>query len=299
MISSAAPSTQDATRTSWSIRPVGSLDTPSYRIEAQTWGLRFSSPRSHTKPGMLSPLGTAIYTGLGVCGVAGLAAGGYAYASMWPGSQIFGRTLIAPHRPNELALTFDDGPNPAWTPQLLEALAEHHAKATFFMVGRFAQAEPSLVRQVAAAGHLIGNHSWSHPNLARSPVHLIREELTRTSDTLAQILGQPVRFFRPPYGARRPATLRIAHELGLLPVTWNAMTSDWVDPSEEHIAGELIAKIERNLRRGRASNVVLHDGGHRGLGADRGPSVRAAGQLLARYRAARTFVTLEAWAQSA
>jgi peptidoglycan/xylan/chitin deacetylase (PgdA/CDA1 family) len=245
---------------------------------------------------MLSPLATGIYTGVGtVCGL-GLVAGGYAYAAMWPGSQIFGKTLIAPKRPAELALTFDDGPNPAWTPQLLDILGEHGVHATFFMVGRFAQAEPALVRRVADAGHLIGNHSWSHPNLARTASNRVREELTRTSDTLAQITGEPIRFFRPPFGARRPAVLRIARRLGLTPVTWNAMTSDWVDPSADHIAAELAKKISRNHGRGFASNIVLHDGRHSEPGANRDPSVAAVGQLVTRYKATRRFVRLDTWA---
>ena len=115
---------------------------------------------------MLSSIETGVYAGLGALGAAGLACGGFAYAALWPGSQIFGKTLTAPRKRGELALTFDDGPNPAWTPQLLDVLAKHGVKATFFMVGSFAEAEPELVRRVAEAGHLIGNHSWSHPNLA-------------------------------------------------------------------------------------------------------------------------------------
>ena len=247
---------------------------------------------------MLSPFGTAIWTGVGAVGAAGLALGGYAYAAVWPTSQIFGPTLIAPQRPDELALTFDDGPNPAWTPQLLDVLAAHDVHATFFMVGKFAQAEPALVRRIADAGHLVGNHSWSHPNLARTAATRVREELRTTSDTLAQIIGTPVRVFRPPFGARRPIVLRIARELGLTPVTWNAMTDDWSEPSADRIAASLIRKIERNRQRGMASNVVLHDGGHRGLGANRGPSVKAAEQLLVRYRAEHAFVTLDAWASA-
>ena len=118
-------------------------------------------------------------------------------ADLWP-------ALIAPRRAGELALTFDDGPNPAWTPRLLDILASHDVRATFFLVGRFAQAEPELVRRIAAAGHLIGNHSWSHPNLALTATGRIDEELQRTSETLEQITGAPVRYFRPPFGARRP-----------------------------------------------------------------------------------------------
>jgi peptidoglycan-N-acetylglucosamine deacetylase len=244
---------------------------------------------------MLSPFAEGIYAGLAGAGALGLAVSGYAYASMWPGSQIFGPTLIAPRRRKEVALTFDDGPNPAWTPRLLEILAAHDVRATFFMVGRFAQSQPALVREVAQAGHIIGNHSWSHPNLARTPSGKVREELRRTSDALEQILGARVRFFRPPYGARRPLVLRTARGLGMTPVTWNAMTSDWSETSAGRIADALIARVEKNASRGWAANIVLHDGGHRGLGADRGPSVNAAEKLLAHFAGKKRLVTLDAW----
>src|SRR3954447_21372768 len=133
-----------------------------------------------------------LLTGLGAAAVVGLSAGAFAYGSRWPGSQIFGRTLIAPARPGELALTFDDGPNPAWTPRLLETLAGHGVNATFFLVGRFAQQETALARSIADAGHVVGNHSWSHPNLSLLSANRIRDELTRTKDTLEQIIGKAV-----------------------------------------------------------------------------------------------------------
>jgi peptidoglycan/xylan/chitin deacetylase (PgdA/CDA1 family) len=232
---------------------------------------------------------------LGTAAVAGLAAGAWAYASLWPGSCIFGRALTAPGRPGELALTFDDGPNPSWTPPLLDMLGSLGVQATFFLVGSHAQAEPELVRRIAAAGHLVGNHSWSHPNLARSSAARIREELRQTQHTLEQITGAPVRFFRPPYGARRPVVFRIARELGFTPVLWNAMTSDWSNPSAERIAARLTAKIDRLTRRGRAANIVLHDGSHRDRSGNRGPSVMAAGLLAKRYQSTHRFVTLDAW----
>jgi len=242
--------------------------------------------------GALSSLG--LLAGVGVAG-AGLAAGGCVYAALWPGSRFFGAALVAPPRPGELALTFDDGPNPAWTPRLLELLAAHEIRATFFLLGSHAHAAPDLVRRIVAAGHLIGNHSWDHPNLALTPRARIHQELRHTSECLEQITGRPVRYFRPPFGARRPAVLQAARELGLLPVLWNAMTSDWSEPSARRIAGRLTEKIDRLARRGRAANIVLHDGGHLDRGAYRAPSLSAAAILAARYQATRRFVTVDAW----
>jgi peptidoglycan/xylan/chitin deacetylase (PgdA/CDA1 family) len=244
---------------------------------------------------MISPLATGISAGIGAAAGLGLAVGCFAYASLWPASQLFGSALIAPPRPGELALTFDDGPNPAWTPRLLDLLARRDVRATFFLVGSRAQAEPELVRQIAAAGHLIGNHSWTHLNLALAPARRIEEQLSRSSDTLAQLTGAPPRFFRPPFVARRPETLRIARRLGLVPVLWNAMTSDWKNPSADAIANRLTNKIDRLYRRGQAANIVLHDGSHTDPAADRAPSVAAAAQLIARYQPTHPFVTLDAW----
>jgi peptidoglycan/xylan/chitin deacetylase (PgdA/CDA1 family) len=247
---------------------------------------------------MLTQLAGGDYGVLGAVAALALAGGGCAYAAVSPGSQIFGSVLAAPARPGELALTFDDGPNPACTPRLLDILAQHDVRATFFLIGSFAQQKPDLVRQTLAAGHLIGNHSWSHPNLAVTAARRVDEELSRTRDVLEQITGARIRYFRPPYGARRPQVLRAARQLGMEPVTWNAMTNDWSEPSADTIARTLIEKIDRLQSHGRAANIVLHDGGHRGLGADRNPSVNAAAQLLARHKATHRFVTLEAWSEN-
>jgi peptidoglycan/xylan/chitin deacetylase (PgdA/CDA1 family) len=247
---------------------------------------------------MIFPLATGIYAGLGTTVGLGLAAGGFAYASLWPGSRLFGSALIAPPRPGELALTFDDGPNPRWTPRLLEVLARRDVRATFFLVGSYAQAETALVRQIVAAGHLIGNHSWSHRNLALAPARCIEEELYRSKQALEQITGAPVRFFRPPFGARRPETLRTARRLGMVPVLWNAMTSDWKNPSADSIAKRLMGKIDSLARHGQAANIVLHDGNHLDPAADRAPSIAAAAQLIAHYQPTHEFVTVDAWASA-
>ncbi len=244
---------------------------------------------------MTSPIAIGVYTGLGVAACAGVAAGVYAYASMWPSSRLFGSALTAPPRPGEIALTFDDGPNAAWTPKLLDILATHDVRATFFLLGTQANAEPELVRRMAAAGHVIGNHTWSHPNLARSSSELIREELKRTQQTLEQIAGATVKFFRPPYGARRPEVFRIAREMSLATVLWNAMVPDWSDPSPDRIAQRLSERIARLQQSGRAANIVLHDGGHNDPAANRQPSILAAEKLIAQYKSTHRFVTLEVW----
>jgi peptidoglycan/xylan/chitin deacetylase (PgdA/CDA1 family) len=229
----------------------------------------------------------------------GLAAGGCAYAALWPGSQVFGQAMIAPRldsgRAGEIALTFDDGPNPEWTLRLLDVLERFGVKATFFLVGKYASAEPALTRYIANAGHVVGNHSWSHPNLALTAPGKVREELRTTKDALEQIIGGPVKHFRPPFGARRPDVLRAARELGMVPVLWNAMTGDWSEPDSAKIAAALGGKVERLAARGVAANVVLHDGGHLEPRANRGPSVRAAGALLERFAKEKKFVTVGEW----
>ena len=113
--------------------------------------------------------------------------GGLMYASVWPTSQIFGRTLIAGDDPREIALTFDDGPNDAATPELLEVLARHDVRATFFAMGSFARQRPEIVRAVVAAGHLLGNHTMSHPKLSMEPAARVRQELADCTAVLEDI----------------------------------------------------------------------------------------------------------------
>ncbi|MBN9614351.1 MAG: polysaccharide deacetylase family protein, partial [Acidobacteriales bacterium] len=127
------------------------------------------------------------------------AAGGLAYAALWPQSQLFGRVLVAGSNPAEIALTYDDGPNDDATEHLLEVLARHEVHATFFLIGSFARQRPSLARAIADAGHVIGNHTMTHPWLSWQTASRIREELAGCNAVLEDILGAPVRFFRPPH----------------------------------------------------------------------------------------------------
>jgi peptidoglycan/xylan/chitin deacetylase (PgdA/CDA1 family) len=226
----------------------------------------------------------------------GLAMGGLFYASLWPTSQVFGRTLVAGDDPRDVALTFDDGPNDAATPLLLEVLARHDVRATFFMMGDFARQRPEIVRAVVAAGHLLGNHTMSHPKLSMEPAKRVRQELADCNAVLEDIAGVAARFFRPPFGARRPVVLRIARELGLTPVMWNVTGYDWNPIGAEGILKKLRDGVARNQRLGCASNLLLHDGGHRGMGAARMDTVRAVDRLLtAHVGTATRFVTVDAW----
>jgi peptidoglycan/xylan/chitin deacetylase (PgdA/CDA1 family) len=230
----------------------------------------------------------------------GLVAGGLMYASVWPTSQIFGRTLIAGGDPGQIALTFDDGPNDAATPELLDVLARHGVRATFFAIGNFVRQRPETTRAVVAAGHLLGNHTMSHPKLSMEPAARVRQELADCSAVLEDLTGVAVRFFRPPFGARRPVVLRIARELGLVPVTWNVTGYDWNPIGADGILKNLDAGIARNRRRGCGSNLLLHDGSHRGMSWQRMDTVRAVDRLLtARAGTGTHWVTVDAWAETA
>jgi len=201
--------------------------------------------------------------------------GGFAYAANWPTSQIFGRTIVASSNPNEIALTFDDGPNPTVTPHLLEVLARANVTATFFLIGRYVQVEPTLVREIAAAGHALGCHTMTHPKLTLLPTTRIRAELSDSQKAVEDATGTKVTLFRPPHGARRPAVMRIARELGMSTVMWNCIVGDWNPVAAEMLAGRVTAKVAKNQRAGQGTNVVLHDGGHLELGAPRMETVKA------------------------
>jgi peptidoglycan/xylan/chitin deacetylase (PgdA/CDA1 family) len=227
---------------------------------------------------------------------AGLAAGGYAYAAMWPTSQIFGHTIIAGPDPSQIALTYDDGPNDPDTFRLLDVLARNGVSATFFVIGKFARQRPDIVKTLAAAGHLVGNHTMTHPLLVTRSPGVVRQQLRDANAAIEDALGARVEFFRPPHGGRRPDVLRAARELGLKTVLWNVMGHDWNAKSAETIEQRVATGVERNRHLGRASNVLLHDGAQAGIGVDRSRTVAATAALLTRWKdAGFRFVTVDAW----
>jgi peptidoglycan-N-acetylglucosamine deacetylase len=222
---------------------------------------------------------------LGAAGVAVVSAG---YQSMSPTGQWYGRTFTGlSRRCRQIALTFDDGPNDPFTPQLLDVLARHDVKATFFMLGQYVKMRPDLARQVGDTGHVIGNHTFSHPNLIFLRVNRVKKEIEDCQRALSDAVGQPSSLFRPPFGGRRPASLRVPRSLGLKTIMWNVTGWDWKAPSADFIE----QKIASRLRGG--SVILLHDGGHEGMGRDRSKTVVATDRIIARYKAeGYEFVTI-------
>ncbi|HKD78336.1 MAG TPA: polysaccharide deacetylase family protein [Candidatus Angelobacter sp.] len=209
------------------------------------------------------------------------------YASMAPQSQLYGRTLTHGADPHQIALTYDDGPNDPDTLRLLDLLATHQAKATFFLIGKYVRQRPDIVRAIVAAGHEIGNHTFNHPNLILVSGRRLRRELADCNKALEDAVGRTVSLFRPPFGGRRPSVLRAARAMGLKPVMWSVTGFDWNAPSKEFI----LDKISDRLESHRGEIVLLHDGSHLGFGADRTPTIEATRKLLEMYPG-RTFVSV-------
>lgn len=130
-------------------------------------------------------------------------------------------------RPDHVALTFDDGPDPLSTPHFLRLLAERRVRATFFLLGREAHRSPGLVREIAAAGHEVGVHGWLHrPLLLRGP-RATHDDLARARDTVGDLTGERPALFRPPYGVMSTGAHLAARRLGLTPVLWTCWGEDW------------------------------------------------------------------------
>jgi len=210
------------------------------------------------------------------------------YQSMAPTGQWYGRTFTGlPRGTKQLALTYDDGPNDPHTLRLLEVLAKHNVPATFFLIGRYVQQRPEIVREITKAGHVVGNHTFTHPLLTFKSAAEVRQELSNCSAALQDAIGEPTNLFRPPFGGRRPAVLRIARELGLKTVMWNAMGYDWTAPPSAVIE----QKVTNQIRGGDV--ILLHDGGHLQMGADRSQTVLATDRLIAKYKSeGYEFVTI-------
>lgn len=194
-------------------------------------------------------------------------------AADWHGASFTG---LAPGA-RQLALTFDDGPNDPDTPRLLEVLARHGVPATFFLIGRFVAERPDIARAIVAAGHAVGNHTHTHPDLTTLVPAALEQELDAASRAIEDASGVRPRLFRPPFGRRRRRILATVRARGMTPVMWRAAGYDWKAGWGDHI----VRTLESQVRGGEV--IQLHDGGHRRLGIDRSRGVRATDGILRHF----------------
>ena len=255
-----------------------------------------------------------VNAGILALSAAGACAGVAAWAAVAPSSQLFGPTLRHTKDASQIALTFDDGPNPACTPELLKLLERYRAPASFFLVGRAARACPNLVREIADRGHDIGNHTETHANLTWLPAWRIADELEACQDSILRGLGfergaAPI-LMRPPFGYRGPQLWSAIHRAGLRAVAmWSLTCHDWkpqpVDRLIQRLGrvvirnqqaaaeGEPARRVNDKRKAAGGEIIVLHDGDARELLADRGHVVAALEYWLPRWRdAGFEFVTM-------
>jgi peptidoglycan/xylan/chitin deacetylase (PgdA/CDA1 family) len=157
--------------------------------------------------------------------------------------------------PKVVALTIDDGPSPVYTPQILRILRQYGITASFSMIGRNAAAFPGVARQVAAAGHMIVNHTWDHSNLGYLSAVAVRDEIARATDAIHAATGKRPGMFRAPYGVWPPAVFGCCAEAGLTPLAWSVDPRDWSRPGVRAITRDIVTDT-------RTGSIILeHDGG--------------------------------------
>ncbi|MEU8778762.1 polysaccharide deacetylase family protein [Streptomyces sp. NPDC048606] len=169
-------------------------------------------------------------------------------------------------------ITIDDGPDPRWTPQVLDALARHGAKATFCMIGPQAKAHPDLVKRVVAAGHRLCDHSMTHDTgMDKKPVAYQRAQILDAKKLIEEAAGggAKVEYYRAPGGAFTPDSRRIAAAAGMRPLGWNVDTKDFAKPG----AAAIVDTVKREI--GNGPTLLFHDGG-----GDRRQTVIALDQVL-------------------
>src|SRR5213596_1759339 len=153
-----------------------------------------------------------------------------------------------------IALTFDDGPSATLTPKLLDLLAAHHIKATFFVIGENVAEHPEIVARAAREGHEIGNHSWSHPNFGKMSDDNVRSQLRRTDDAIRSAMGNRPTLMRPPYGSITAPEKRWVHdEFGYRIILWDVDPYDWKRPGPAVVLNRILKETQPG------SIVLSHD----------------------------------------
>jgi peptidoglycan/xylan/chitin deacetylase (PgdA/CDA1 family) len=168
-----------------------------------------------------------------------------------------------------VALTFDDGPDPRYTPQILDVLAAHHVTATFFMIGRQAATSPDLVRKVVEGGNAIGIHTWDHLRLTTASPSVFASQVDREVELVTSLTGERPTCLRPPYGSANQTTVNEASSRGLAIAQWSVDPRDWTRPG----VNAIVSRVTSHLGPGQI--ILLHDGG-----GDRSQTVAALSRIL-------------------
>lgn len=190
-------------------------------------------------------------------------------------------------KPGKVSLTFDDGPSAEWTPKILDILKEKNVKATFFIVGENGETNPRLLQRVLADGHEIGNHTFTHPNIAQASGEGARLELNATQRLVQALTGRSIRLFRPPFfGDAEPTTpeeikaVKIAQSLGYATVGLRVDPDDWAGPSADTIVKRIMDRMNDTNPETRGQVILLHD-----AGGDRSQTVAALPRIIDGLRA--------------
>lgn len=181
--------------------------------------------------------------------------------------------LQGPTDQKRVALTFDDGPDPRFTNGVLDVLNQYNVPATFFMLGSKAVANPKIVKQVQNRGHVIGNHTYYHPNLVKeSEIKTLEQEVTRTEDALNDIIGYRTKLFRPPYGFLYNELVEKLGEMNYYVIAWSVDSLDWQEEPPEVIASNVLDKIHPG------AIILMHDGAE--SGGDRTNTIESLHQII-------------------
>lgn len=152
--------------------------------------------------------------------------------------------------PMKIALTFDDGPHPYYTEQLLDGLKERDVKATFFVTGEHAEMHSDIIERMSSEGHLIGNHTYSHIQLTSGNREEFKNQIIKTNEIITEITGKEVLYVRPPYGAWDK---KFEKELNMFPVLWTVDPLDWCSSNSSRIVNKVVSKAGEN------DIILLHD----------------------------------------
>jgi peptidoglycan/xylan/chitin deacetylase (PgdA/CDA1 family) len=204
---------------------------------------------------------------------------GCMYASFSIRSSLFGKIYWRGRTDrNQIAITFDDGPHPKFTRDILQILQREKVPATFFLVGKKIDAFPEVAREIAAAGHELGFHGFTHRALWMKPQRTLQDEVDRSRESFRTHLGFEPKLFRPPYGIRGRRILTIAQQSGWKTIFWTRSGWDWTDIPSEEVARRALKKPMPG------SFLLLHDSDGSSLHADRHRTVSALEIILRQLR---------------